>query len=279
MGRSFSKIAIAAVVVLATVSARAQTIDPPGSIVDGKSIADWTVGWWSWVAQFPPPGQVPPANPLDNLDNGALATANNNGPVFYVAGTTAGTATRSFAVGVGTPLLFPLVNILPTQWPVPLEEQVVSNFYAGSGNLIATIDGVPVPNLTSYGETSGVTSLGPAAPGSFGETFETPGFPGDPACPSPFPPDLLCPVISAGYYLMVNLPPGEHVIETGGTYDFDLPNDPTYIPGGFHVHFDTLTTDIIDVVVPEPSSALLLLPALFGLSFCCIWGNGRKRLI
>jgi hypothetical protein len=74
-----------------------------------------------------------------------------------------------------------------------------------------------------------------------------------------------------GYYLMVNLPPGEHTITTGGILTYDLPNDPTYFPGGGQVTIDTLTTDIIDVVVPEPGSALLLLPAVFGIS---LW---RKR--
>jgi hypothetical protein len=270
MNQGISKIAIAALVALAVHPARGQTVDPPGSIVAGQPIADWTVGWWSWVLQFPAVG-----NPLDDT-TGALATVNNNGPVFYVAGTGAGTATRSFTVGTGTPLLFAMANILPTQWPVALENAVVASFYAATPSLIATIDGVPVPDLTSYAETSGVSSLGHAIPGSLGETFETPGFPGDPACPG-FTPDLLCPVISAGYYLMVNLPPGEHVITTGGTVTFNLPDDPTYIPGGATVALDTLTTDIIDVVVPEPASALLVLPAIFGISLCRIPVGGRKR--
>jgi hypothetical protein len=124
---------------------------------------------------------------------------------------------------------------------------------------------VAVPNPTFYAETSGIVSLGHAVPGSFGEAFETPGFVADPAvCPN-FTPDLLCPAISVGYYLMVNLPPGEHVITTGGTLSFDLPVYPPYLDDG-PFSLDTRTTDIIDVVVPEPASALLLLPAIFGIS-------------
>jgi hypothetical protein len=157
-------------------------------------------------------------------------------------------------------------NLAAVQYPVTLENEIVADFYAGTASLTATIDGVPVSNPTSYAETSGVFSMGDALPGSYGEVaFLTAGFPGDPACPG-FTPDLLCPAISMGYWLMVNLPPGEHVITTGGTVTFDLPNDPTYFPGGGTVTIDTLTTDIIDVV-PEPAFALLLLPALFGISF------------
>jgi len=258
--RSMPLLGFLAVAGLAAPPANAQTIDPPNSIVAGQSIADWTVGWWTWLLQFPTVG-----NPLDD-QTGALATANNNGPVFYVAGTAAGPVTRSFSVNAGTPLLFAMANVIPVQWPVSLENQVVADFYAATPDLVATIDGLPVPDLTSYAETSGVASLGDAVPGSLGEAFETPGFPGDPACQN-FTPDLLCPAISAGYYLMVNLPPGEHIITTGGTVTFNLPDDPTYIPGGGTVTLDTLTTDIIDVI-PEPASGLLLLSALIGTRYC-----------
>ena len=260
MNRPFCKLAVAAVVAMTVCPAKGQTIDPPGSIADGQPIADWTEGWWTWASQFPAVG-----NPFDD-PTGAMANANNNGPVFYVAGTFAGTATRSFTIGAGTPLLFAMSNLAAVQFPVALENDIVAAFYAGSANLTATIDGVPVANPTSYAETSGVFSMGHAIPGSYGEAvFETPGFPGDPACPG-FTPDLLCPAISMGYWLMVNLPPGEHVITTGGTVTFDLPDDPTYFPGGGQVTIDTLTTDIIDVAIPEPGSALLLFPAVLGVS-------------
>jgi hypothetical protein len=84
---------------------------------------------------------------------------------------------------------------------------------------------------------------------------------------------------SRQYYLMVNLPPGEHVITTGGTLSFDLPVYPPYLDGG-PFSIDTLTTGIIDVVVPEPTSALLLLPALFGFrSAACAFVYGDQAQI
>src|SRR5215472_7958484 len=92
------------------------------------------------------------ATPLDDT-TGALANANNNGPVFYVAGNSGRTANRSFTVNEGTPLLFAVLNRAWIQYSVPLENQLAADFYAGTVSLNATIDGVPVSNLASYAET------------------------------------------------------------------------------------------------------------------------------
>jgi hypothetical protein len=268
MNKFTRNFAVAAVVALAVCPARGQTIYPPGSTVAGQPIADWTVGWWTWALSFSAP---PGPNPF-NDPTGELATVNNNGPVFYVAGTQGGaSAPRSFTVGAGTPLLFALANLVAIQYPLPDLEAYVTNFFANPPQLTATIDGVSIPNLALYRETSSVTSLGLAVQlppyGSLGEVEgPTPGFIADPAlCPN-FTSDLLCPAISFGYYLMVNLPPGEHTITTGGTVMYNLPVDPQFGLDGSLQTLSTLTTDIIDVV-PEPGSALLLLPALFGISF------------
>jgi hypothetical protein len=248
----------AAVAMLGFSPARAAyTIYAPGATVAGQSIADWTEGWWTWAASLPGTG-----NAFDDT-SGALAHQNNNGPVFYVAGTFAGTATRSFTVSAGTPLLFAMSNFAPVQYPVALVGALAASFYTGTANLVATVDGVPVNNPNNYAETSGIFSMGNAAPGSVGETFETPGFPGDPACPN-FTPDLLCPAESVGYWLMIGLSPGTHVITTGGDVTFNIPADPTYFPDGGQVNINTETTDII-TVTPEPASALLLVSGLLGV--------------
>jgi hypothetical protein len=150
--------------------------------------------------------------------------------------------------------------------PQGLENQMIAEFATATPtNLTATIDGVPVPNLISHLETSGVFSMGLALPGTNGPAFGTPGFPGDPACPG-FTPDLLCPAIATGYYLMLELSPGEHVITFGGSMTWGVPVDPTYFPTGGEVSIDTLTTSNIFAVVPEPASALLVLVGLLGIS-------------
>ena len=227
MKHIFLAATIGAAAVVCAMPARAQTIDPPNAIVAGQPIADWTAGWWGRIMPFPVG-----ATPLDDT-TGALANVNNDGPVFYVAGTSGGTATRQFTVGAGTRLLIPMLNQVFIQYPVAIENQLVSDFYGGTLSLTATIDGVPVSNLTSYQETSPVVSFGSTGAGSFGEVFgPTAGFTGDPACPG-FTPDELCPAISAGYWLMVkNLPPGEHVITVGGSEDYFQPNVPQLGLGG-----------------------------------------------
>jgi hypothetical protein len=202
---------------------------------------------------------------------------NNNGPVFYVAGTQGGASMpRHFTVGAGTPLLFAVLNQMFIQYPVPVENELVADLYGGASNLNATINGVSVPDLISHAETSGVADLGLFDPNSLGGVEgPTANFIADPTtCPN-FSQYVLCPAISAGYWLMVNLPLGEYTITTGGTENYTDPDLPQYGLGG-PVGWTTTTTDIIDVVAPEPSSALMLLPAIFGLSFFRIWVNGRK---
>ena len=224
------------------------------------SIGDWGGAWWTWLSQMS--ATLP--NPQTDT-TGALAHQNNSGPVFFVPGNFGGATTRSFSVPAGKPLLFPILNYAVIQYPVPLENQMIADFNTATPtSLSATIDGAPVPNLTSHLETSGVFSMGHAVPGTYGPGFETPGFPGDPAC-SGFTPDLLCPSISTGYYLMLELSPGNHVISVDGSMTWPVPVDPTYFPTGGQVSIDTAVTSNIDAV-PEPASALLILPGLLGMA-------------
>src|SRR5689334_18744978 len=91
--------------------ANAYTILPANSIVAGRPIADWTAAWWTWASQAPVA-----ANPVTD-STGAYANQNNNGPVFFIAGTsgTSGAATRSFQVPGGRPVLLPMINFVDTE--------------------------------------------------------------------------------------------------------------------------------------------------------------------
>jgi hypothetical protein len=73
----------------------------------------------------------------------------------------------------------PFLNYAVIQYPVPFGNQMIAEFNTATPtSLGATIDGAPVPDLTSHLETSGVFSMGLAVPGTYGPGFETPGFPG-----------------------------------------------------------------------------------------------------
>ncbi len=125
MIRNIRALAAAAVLALASQPASATPDVPlaPHSIVDGQSIGDWGGAWWTWVSQMS--DTLP--NPQTDT-TGALAHQNNNGPVFFVAGNSGGTNTRSFSVPAGKLLLFPVLNFASIQYPVPLENQIISNF-------------------------------------------------------------------------------------------------------------------------------------------------------
>ena len=259
MKRNTCALAVAGVLALAAPSADATTIFPPGAMVAGKSIDDWTAAWWTWAAGLPATG-----NAFDD-PTGALAHQHNGGPVFFVAGYfslpagyTQPPVMRSFSVAAGRPILIPLVNLGVFQFSQADETAIISSFNAS--NLTAIIDNVPVPNLSQYVETTGFFSAGPIRPNTIGSTIlATPGFPGVP--PDCLPTDL-CPGLSTGYWLMLDLSPGVHVIDTGGTASVTFPPD----LGGGGLTFTVGTDYTISVVAPEPASALLLLPGLLGIA-------------
>lgn len=193
--------------------ASAYTILAPGSVVAGKSIADWTAAWWTWNVQSPV-ATYPSADPT-----GAFADQNNNGPVFFIAGTTGGAATRSFNVPSGRPLLIPMINFFDTEPAkidvgvsladrIPAAEKIVG---AWPGNVIpaslfASIDGNAIVSPTDYLETTAIFSAGPTQPGSFIESLGVPTG------------DDIFPTKAAGYWLMVEgLTPGPHELHFGSS--------------------------------------------------------------
>ena len=56
----------------------------------GVSDADWTAKWWQWVLSLPVE-----INPVKDLTGKNCAT-NQNGPVWFLAGTVGGVVSRSW---------------------------------------------------------------------------------------------------------------------------------------------------------------------------------------
>ena len=261
--RSIGFVLVALGMFFASQPASAYTILAPGSIVAGQSIADWTAAWWTWALQAPAA-----TNPLTD-STGAFANVNNNGPVFFVAGTsgTTGPVTRSFEAPVGKPLLVPMINFsdteaaeidLPTATLADRENAanvVVAGWLSAvnPASLFASIDGILVANPTQYLEVTGLFSMGPTQVGSLVESFD---------------PRLvgaeLSPTKAAGYWLMIDgLAPGPHTLQFGGSSNAFTPDAnccTTFeIPA-----FATDNTANISIV-PEPAPALLILPGLLSL--------------
>jgi hypothetical protein len=224
-------------------------LDPNNGSFAGKSIADWTAAWWTWALQAPVA-----TSPLFDT-TGAFANTNNDGPVFFIAGNT---ATRTFTVPAGRPFLLPLINAFdiepappappPLAYRITTANSVVQGFVnaVDTGSLFASIDGNTVPNPADYLEVTGIFSIGPTQPGSYLNSLGVP--PGVEGFPTK----------SGGYWLMVDgLTPGSHQLHFGGASAASV---------GLSA-FSSDTTDFINVVVPEPGSALLLLSAL-ALCWC-----------
>jgi hypothetical protein len=239
--------------------ARAFVIVDPGSTVAGRTIADWTAAWWTWILNAPAA-----QNPL--LDpSGTFANVDNNRPVFFVASTSGlegGPVTRSFSGPGDRPILVPLLTFADIEAAsvdpasVSLAERstaattVAAAWPAHVTSLSATIDGVSIPNLFTHLEETGLFSAGPTKAGSFAAKLGAAVG------------DELAPAAAAGFWLMIeDLGPGQHTIALSGTSSSFTPPQNCCTP--FVSAFDSSLTD--NISVPEPATALLLLPALVSL--------------
>jgi hypothetical protein len=252
------------ITVFASSKAAGYTVLAPDSTVAGKSIADWTAAWWTWALQAPAK-----QNPLTDT-TGAFANVNNNGPVFFIAGTggPAGPVSRSFAIPAGRPVLIPLINFFDTEpaeiFPQPRptlddRKNAVDVVVAGwlnavqPASLFASIDGNPVSNLTQYLEVTGLFSMGPTQADSVIASFGVPVG------------AELFPTKAAGYWLMIEgLSPGPHTLHFGGSSN-------AFTPGANccnTVEIAAFSTDTTAHIVPEPAAWLVIIPGfvlVFGM--------------
>src|SRR4051812_24180263 len=97
---------MALVLVLGPVEALAQgqagtnpEILPPQSHAFGKSLGEWGAAWWQWAFSFPAD-----RSPVTDPD-GRFCAEGQSGKVWFLAGTTGGTATRTCTIPTGTPVL------------------------------------------------------------------------------------------------------------------------------------------------------------------------------
>jgi hypothetical protein len=182
----------------------------PLSEVAGKSITEWTEDWFVWQLQSSTDAN-PSADPT-----GAFAETNNDGPVFFIAGTNGGSATRSFEAPSDTPILIPIINFFDTLDPKELEKQLTLEFRSSVTDLFAEIDGQTVEHLKCYFLQTDFFSLGPVTTGTvIGDLALGGGVPEG---------TELYPTLGAGYWLMLKeLEPGDHTLHFGGSIDSDNP--------------------------------------------------------
>jgi len=236
--------ALAALLVLpATASSQQQEdrpiVMPPHSVVDGKSIGEWSALWWKWALAIP-------VNDNPSLDKtGAKAKFGDVGSAFFLAnwlGPPPGPVSRSVMIPENKFIFVPIEVaaddnsgngcIAPSTTPCAgrlTVDQLVTQLDAffNVTALHASIDSEPVNDLFEhrerapiFGYTEQLTDnvievvFGYAGPDSAGTVF---------------------PVVADGYYLMLRpLPVGQHTISFGGTLsgvgDLDITYHVTVTP-------------------------------------------------
>jgi hypothetical protein len=204
-------VALALTLTASTNVALAQSAYPPARLLAAH--------WWQWALSAPTP-----ENPL--LDTtGQFAAVNQQGRVWFVAGTISGTVTRTFTVPVGKALFFPIVNVFDVEdgispslamsspggvivfrvpQPVQTAQGIVSSIIATATGLSCEVDGVPLQINAANLEQSTPFSTFLPADNIVG-----------------VPPGVYFPFVDSGYYVL--LPPlstGFHTIHFAGTITF-----------------------------------------------------------
>jgi hypothetical protein len=228
---------------LAAAPASAQSfVVPPDSLPGGLSYQQWSARWWQWAASIPF-DQNPILDPT-----GADCAINQSGPVWFLAGTSGFSTTRSCAVPAGKMIFFPIVNLL-NDYPclnlsdTPPKQRKSQDFQPGPGqsleqfltvgyglfpggargaidhvtSLSATLDGTPIQGLALPPENPPYRATSPMFEFNGDRSLQAfdpcmgPGHKG----------------VSDGYWIMLNaLSPGPHTLSFDATETY--PNNPPF---------------------------------------------------
>ena len=192
------------------VHVRADSINPGVFAIDSKPYgtpyAEWAGKWQQWLISVPQP-----LNPATD-PTGKNCAQNQNGPVWFLAGTTGGSAERTCTIPAGKAIFFVVVGSECdyASYPnVKSEPALVSCAQADVNraiNLQATIDGVNLKQLDKYRATSPL----------FNVTYPPHNLFGSPAGQTQG--------ISDGYWVFLQpLSPGKHELHFSGL----TPGNPT----------------------------------------------------
>ena len=200
-------------------------IAPPNSKPHGASYAQWSAAWWQWAFSL---HAYVPLNPL--LATGAVdCSYGQTSDVWFLVGTVAsGNTYRNCSIPTGTWLLFPVfdawcdnVGVSPPATIDQLKQCAAD--YVVVTELHASIDGVPVSNLSAYHAAYAPFGYTVPAVDNMLQYFgaDMPG--------KDWPTTYAWPAATDGYWLMLNpLPPGFHTINFGGTNHYGFQIDITY---------------------------------------------------
>jgi hypothetical protein len=187
-------------------------VAPPNSSLYGLSYSEWGARWWQWSYSIPLH-----VNTSANDPTGAQCGINQNGPVWFLAGTIGGAATRSCTIPAGRAIFFPIVNAIndyPCPEPPPFEPAPGQSLEAflteGAKGFIdpvtvleVDLDGKSFGDLFSYRATSKLFAFTGAADLAAIDSCVT----GSPQL-----------AVADGYWIMLRpLSPGSHTLHFKGS--------------------------------------------------------------
>lgn len=186
--------------------------------------------WWQWSYEIP--GKD---HPLLDETGDSCQLGDVSSDLFFLAGTNSGAAHRSCDVPAGKALFFPIINGAafnnpadPPQTPEQLAAGLDGLFVLAC-DLELTLDGEPlILSLDDNRITTGPFVMEVADDHFINEA------------PFNVPPGVYDPVMSDGYWALVTpLPPGEHVLEFGGSLCAD--GEPIFTT---HLTYDLTVHDV-----------------------------------
>jgi hypothetical protein len=177
----------------------------------GKTYGQWSAAWWQWAANISEPNSPV----LD--DTGADCAVNQKGPVWFLAGTAGGSATRSCTIPAGTAILFPVINAECDTLTPPTVGGTAAQLGACARDLIDHV------TETSASLDGAAIDLGPVSEGRF--RFQSPLFRITFAPNNGFYPDGSVvgtgKAVADGFWVLPKpLPKGQHTIDFQGTAVF-----------------------------------------------------------
>lgn len=151
-----SSAAVAALAQEATPTAVGVTVLPPGELVDGATLGEWSARHWQWTASFPV--KVNPGHDV----TGARCRYGQSGPVFFIP--------RNFApctVPAGMTLFVPIAGTeCSTTEPPPYGGRTEAELRACAAadvdrytGIVVRVDGQEIPDIQTYRVSSPLFTL------------------------------------------------------------------------------------------------------------------------
>lgn len=197
---------------------------PVGSAPFGISYEDWTATWWQWLLSIPTS-----ENPAVDT-TGEHCGVGQNGPVWFLAGTTGGKNIRSCTIPSGVAILIPVLNseCSTAEFPELTTEielyECAKNFQDQTQQLEFVLDGTPFEGAEMPRVVSPLFSITFPEDNIFGA------------------PDGMTNAVSDGNWVFLKpLSPGEHeVVAIGSSIDVTTGATNTF---GTHVIYQLTVQD------------------------------------